>query len=139
MLPELPLVQRCAHEADLLGYPLSAHPLELLPQDQWRGVTPASRMEERVGRHVTMIGWAIAMKLIRTRKDKRFMKFLSLEDLTATFEVTLFPKAYQRFAHLTTSRGPFRVVGRIEDDQGIASLNASSLEVLPLPGFTDER
>ena len=132
MLPELPLAERCAHETELLGFPISAHPLELLPAEVWEGVTPAAELEKHLGARVTMIGWAIAMKLIRTRKDKRFMKFLSLEDLSGTFEVTLFPNAYQRFAPLTVGRGPFLVRGRIEDDQGVASLIASHLEVIPM-------
>ena len=138
MLAELPLERRCAYETDLLGFPISAHPLQLLPPEIWRGATTADRMEERIGRRVAMIGWAIAMKLIRTRKDQRFMKFLSLEDLSGTFEATLFPAAYQRFAHLTIGRGPFRLRGRVEDGQGIPSLNVMSLELLPLPGFTQE-
>ncbi len=133
MLPELSLSQRCADEADLLGYSLSAHPLELLPEDVWRGVTPASEIEESVGRNVTVIGWSIAMKLIRTRKDKRFMKFLSLEDLTGTMEITLFPRAYQKFAHQTITKGPYRVRGRVENDQGVPTINATFLETLPLP------
>jgi DNA polymerase-3 subunit alpha len=132
MLPELPLSQRCADETDLLGYSLSAHPLELLPEDVWRGVTPACRIEESVGRNVTVIGWSIAMKLIRTRKDKRFMKFLSLEDLTGTMEITLFPRVYQRYAHLTITKGPYRVRGRVENGQGVPTINAYFLETLPL-------
>jgi DNA polymerase-3 subunit alpha len=138
MLPELPLARRCADEADLLGYPLSAHPLELLPREAWEGVLTSEEIESRVGRRVTMIGWAIAMKLIRTRKDKRFMKFLSLEDLHGTFEAILFPEAYQRFAPLTVGRGPFRIGGRVEDDQGVVNLNVAFLEVLPLPGYAGE-
>ncbi|MCX7014184.1 MAG: hypothetical protein NTW86_16810 [Candidatus Sumerlaeota bacterium] len=136
-LPEFPLAERCAREADLLGYSLSAHPLELLPPEAWAGVTTAERMESLLGKRVTMIGWAIAMKLIRTRKDKRFMKFLSLEDLTGTFEATLFPAAYQRFAHLTIGAGPYRLRGRVENEQGLPSLNVEFLEILKLSGFAE--
>lgn len=139
MLPELPLSRRCRDEQELLGFPHSAHPLQLLPAEVWQGVTPAAEMEKLPGRPVTMIGWMIAQKLIRTRKGRRrFMKFLSMEDLSGTFEVTLFPDAYQRFAPLTVTAGPFRIRGRIENDQGVPALNATSLELLPLPGFTDE-
>jgi len=131
MLPELPLSRRCEQEYDLLGYSLSAHPLELLPAEAWRGVTPASELESCVGRRVTMIGWMIAQKLIRTRQTPpRFMKFLSMEDLTGTFEVTLFPQAYQRFAPQTVTAGPFRIQGRVEDDQGVPALNAFFLQLM---------
>ena len=131
MLPELPLSKRCACEQELLGFTHSCHPLELLPPETWNGVTPASEIENLIGRRVTMIGWMIAQKLIRTRKGTpRFMKFLSMEDLTGTFEVTLFPDQYQRFAHLTITAGPYRIRGRIENDQGVPAINCNFLELL---------
>jgi len=81
-----------------------------------------------------MIGWMIAQKLIRTRKvPSRFMKFLSMEDLTGTFEVTLFPDTYNKFAPLILTAGPYRLRGRIENDQGVPALNCSHLELLSLP------
>jgi len=42
------------------------------------------------------------------------MKFLSLEDLTGTFEAVIFPKVYYRVAELTLSMGPYLVNGRID-------------------------
>jgi len=122
--PQSPLVQHVADEIELLGYGVSAHPLELLPDTTWRGTIAAREMRRYVGRRVTMIGWLIAAKLLRTHKTREFMKFLSLEDLTDTFEVTLFPRAYSRFAPLTLSPGPFRIRGKIEDEQGAVSLVA---------------
>jgi DNA polymerase III alpha subunit len=124
------LVRRVAEEIELLGYGVSAHPLELLPDAVWRGTVAACDMRRYVGRRVTMIGWLIAAKLLRTHKTREFMKFLSLEDLTDTFEVTLFPRAYSRFAPLTLSPGPFRIRGKIEDEQGAVSLVADHVELL---------
>lgn len=131
MMPELPLDMRCAHETELLGFALSAHPLERLDAALWHGVTPARDMEKCIGRRVAMIGWMIAHKLIRTRQTPpRFMKFMSMEDLTGTFEVTLFPGAYQRFAPRTLTGDPYKLRGRIENDQGVPALNCHYLEEL---------
>jgi len=138
MLPELPLSKRCEQEYELLGFSLSAHPLQLLPPQVWKDVTPAVEIEGKVGRRVTMIGWMIAQKLIRTRQTPpRFMKFMSMEDLTGTFEVTLFPDVYRKFAPQTITAGPFRFRGRVEDDQGVPALNCYFLEVLSstMPGM----
>jgi len=44
------------------------------------------------------------------------MKFLSLEDLTGTFEAVIFPKVYYRVVELTMSMGPYLVEGRIDKD-----------------------
>jgi DNA polymerase III alpha subunit len=127
--------QRVADEIELLGYGVSAHPLELLPDEVWRGTVAARDMGRHVGRRVTMIGWLIASKLVRTRNSRagcpcHFMKFLSLEDLTDTFEVTLFPRAYRRFAPLTLRPGPFRIRGKIANDQDALSLVADHIEIL---------
>jgi len=40
------------------------------------------------------------------------MKFLSLEDLTGTFEAVLFPDAYARCAEATLGTGPLIAEGR---------------------------
>ena len=56
------------------------------------------------------------------------MKFMSLEDPTGTFEVTLFPKTYRRYAPLTLSHGPFLVEGKVEEDHGTYTLVAERLE-----------
>jgi DNA polymerase III alpha subunit len=63
------------------------------------------------------------------------MKFLSLEDLTGTFEAVIFPDVYYRVAELTISIGPYLVTGRIDvsDPTNIVTENVevlSSMEVL---------
>jgi DNA polymerase III alpha subunit len=125
-----PPIPRVEDEIELLGYGVSAHPLELLPPEAWRGTVAARDLGRHVGRRVTMIGWLIASKLLRTHKTREFMKFLSLEDLTDTFEVTLFPRAYRRFAPLTLSTGPFRIRGKVENEQGALSLVADHIEMI---------
>jgi DNA polymerase III alpha subunit len=91
-------------------------------------------MREAVGRRVRMLGWAIASKLVRTRGKGVFMKFLSCEDLTDTFEATLFPEAYQRLAPRTLGPGPYLLAGKIENDQGAVSIVVDDLVVLEI-GF----
>ena len=67
-------------------------------------------------------------KRIRTRKGE-IMKFLSLEDLTGTFEVVIFPKVYNIYAGLTASMGPYLVDGKIDmNDEN--NLIAEKIEIL---------
>ncbi len=132
---ELSLERRCMDEYRLLGFCVSAHPLMLVrsvPID----VVPAFRMRNYIGRKVRMLGWAIASKLIRTRGKGVFMKFLSCEDLTGTFEATLFPEAYQRLAPLTLGPGPYLLSGKVENDQGAVSLVVDDLQVIEI-GFSE--
>jgi DNA-directed DNA polymerase III PolC len=58
------------------------------------------------------------------------MKFMSMCDLSGTYEVTLFPRVYKRVAHLTKFQGPYLVTGKVEDDFGVCSVNCSGLELL---------
>jgi DNA polymerase III alpha subunit len=72
-------------------------------------------MKRFAGRMVTLVGWLVSSKRTRTVKNE-FMKFLMLEDRTASFEVTLFPKVYRQFGILLRDRGPYLVRGRVEQD-----------------------
>jgi len=77
-----------------------------------------------------MAGWMIAARRISTRRDSRYMKFMSMEDKTGTYEVTLFPNAYQRLAPKTMSQGPYIFDGTVDDHFGVCSLNCQNLSVL---------
>jgi DNA polymerase-3 subunit alpha len=74
-----------------------------------------------------MCGLAISAKRIPT-KAGTWMKFLSLEDRTGTFEAVLFPDAYARFAEATLGSGPLLVEGRISLDHGVPSLTVTGVE-----------
>jgi DNA polymerase III alpha subunit len=75
-----------------------------------------------------MIGWYMTSKRIKT-KSGEIMKFLSLEDLTGTFEAVIFPKVYYRVAELTLSMGPYLVTGRV-DVNDHTNLVVEDMEVL---------
>ncbi|MCK7520201.1 MAG: hypothetical protein MZV64_22155 [Ignavibacteriales bacterium] len=76
-------------------------------------IIKAKDMSSNRGKNARMIGWYMTSKRIRTKKGD-IMKFLSLEDLTGTFEAVIFPKVYYRVAELTMSMGPYLVEGRID-------------------------
>jgi DNA polymerase III alpha subunit len=78
-----------------------------------------------------MIGWAYTHKRITTRGKRETMEFISMEDLTGTFEVTVFPTVYRRHAPQLHGHGPFRVTGRVERDHGVCMLTAERIETLP--------
>jgi len=61
----------------------------------------------------------------------RTMKFMSMEDLTGTYEAVLFPNAYERLAPRTMTAGPFLLTGRVENNQGGITVNVSGLSPIP--------
>jgi DNA polymerase III alpha subunit len=66
---------------------------------------------------IKMIGWYMASKRIKTSKGG-IMKFLSLEDLSGTFEAVIFPDAYAKYAELTMSMGPYLLEGKVDAENG---------------------
>jgi DNA polymerase III alpha subunit len=87
----------------------------------------AADMLRHAGRRVRMRGLAISYKRVPT-KAGAWMKFLSLEDLTGTFEAVLFPDAYARCAEATLGAGPFLIEGRVDVDHGVPSLAVARIE-----------
>lgn len=125
-MKDLSLSRRCKDELELLGYMLSAHPLAFFDTD---GCLPAREIPRHRHQRVKVAGWMIAGKIVQTKGEKRQpMKFLSLEDETATFEATLFPKTYARYAPLTLGAGPLLIYGRVEDDLGALTVVADKIE-----------
>lgn len=86
-------------------------------------VIAARDLSRYAGRLVTLAGWMITAKRTRTGK-RELMKFMTLEDPTACFEVTLFPKIYRQFGALVYDRGPYLVRGRVEQDGQCCTLTA---------------
>jgi DNA polymerase III alpha subunit len=129
------LAEICKEEYESFGYMVTRHPLHFFKKwVEQPGVVLAKDMFRSRGRRVKMIGWYMTSKRIKTKKGD-IMKFLSLEDLTGTFEAVIFPDVYYRVAELTISMGPYLVTGRIDvsDPTNIVTENVevlSSMEVL---------
>ncbi len=119
----------CRYEYELFGYTVTRHPLYFFAEHVNKpSIVKAKDMDAHRGKRVKMIGWYMTSKRIRTRKGE-VMKFLSLEDLTGTFEAVIFPGAYYRYAELTMSMGPYLVEGRV-DAEDSRNIVVEKLEVL---------
>ena len=106
----------CRTEYEMFNYMITRHPLYFFRE--WvnhPSVTKAKDKEKYRGKKVKMVGWYMSSKRIRTKKGD-IMKFLSLEDMTGTFEAVIFPKVYYRYAELTMSMGPYLIEGTIDPD-----------------------
>ena len=119
----------CRNEYEAFGYMITRHPLNFF--SEWLNdsrIVKAKDMNKNRGRNARMIGWYMTSKRIRTKRGD-IMKFLSLEDLTGTFEAVIFPKVYYRVAELTMSMGPYLVEGRIDKDDP-TNIVVKNLQVL---------
>jgi DNA polymerase III alpha subunit len=121
--------EMCIHEYEAFGYMITKHPLEFFAEEiDSSNIVKASEMFKHHNRMIKMVGWYMTSKRIKTSKGE-IMKFLSLEDLSGTFEAVIFPKAYQKFAELTLSMGPYLIEGRVDAVNG-NNIIVESLSVL---------
>jgi DNA polymerase-3 subunit alpha/error-prone DNA polymerase len=114
-----------------LGFLRRVHPLALW-KDDVLGVkyrVKALRIEEYIGRFVTMVGWPVTQKEVWT-KDGLTMSFLTFEDETAIYETVIFPQIYEKYSRLLFDQQPLLVCGRVIDDEGAVCLEVSRIEVL---------
>jgi error-prone DNA polymerase len=111
-LIELSREERLAEECELLGYPVSGHPLDLHPEVPWETYCPIARLPGLVGQRVTVAGVVVAERS-HAQRDGRPMKFLTLADRTGFIEAELFARAAARWGHVALRHPILALTGRV--------------------------
>ncbi len=126
------LEQSVAAQQELLGTSLEAHPLELAAE-KIRAAGAISTVEAagRVGQRVMVAGMRQSGHRSRTAEGGTMM-FLTLEDLSGTVEVVVFPPAYRKAQGFIHSSAPLLVSGVMELDANRAEplLRAEKVSLL---------
>jgi len=136
VLSEYPFERRLALELEILDLTVSAHPLALFADRvaRLREKRPTVRsidLAAHVGETVYTVGWYVTGKLTTTQEKKELMEFVTFSDEWGKFEVTLFPKAFQRLGlELRRGKGPFLIRGRVESELGIPGLVARDIALV---------
>jgi DNA polymerase III alpha subunit len=117
-LPSVPLaepdrLQRLRAEEELLGYPVSGHPLELFPDIAWETYCPVNRLAEHVGEQVVTCGLVIEQRLFHQITGEP-MKFLTLADWTGIVETELFARTYQSYGLNTIRYRVLEITATVE-------------------------
>jgi DNA polymerase-3 subunit alpha len=104
--------QKLAWEKEYLGIYLSEHPLDNFRSqlDQFSKI--ASIKEKFEGKRIVVAGVVNEIKRISTRNNQT-MLFVTVEDLTKSLEVIVFPKMYHSFAPIIVSDALIAVKGKI--------------------------
>jgi DNA polymerase-3 subunit alpha len=105
-IPDWPMMERLAYEAEAIGFHLSAHPLDAYAQVLRRlGVTPCAQVEARARAGVTRVriaGNVVGSKERMTRTGKR-MSWVRISDASGSTEVTLFAETLATARDLVVS------------------------------------
>lgn len=107
-----------ANQMELLGYLVNQHPF-VLWQNQIAKMKipyqPAYTIAAHRGQDITLLGFPVTNKQARTHKGER-MAFYSFEDQYALYDVTLFPKVYEKYKHAIIDARPCFLNGLVETD-----------------------
>lgn len=117
-LPPTPLAeptrqQRLQWEMELLGFPVSGHPLDLYPDVAWETYCPVSRLGTFIGEQVTLCGLVIEDR-VHHQATGEPMKFLTLADWTGMVETELFAKTYKSYGLATVRYPVLEITGQVE-------------------------
>ncbi len=125
---EYPKDMLLAFEKEVLGLYVSGHPMEAYEAQWRRRITNRASdflLDEETGTcsardgAMAVIGGIIADKTIKYTRKNQVMAFLTLEDLTGSVEVLVFPAAYTRYARFLNEDARIFVRGRValEDER----------------------
>jgi error-prone DNA polymerase len=117
-LPKIPVVEpdrleRLKAEADLFGFAVTGHPLELFPDIAWNTYCPVSRLAEFVGQKVQVCGLVVEQR-IHNQAMGEPMKFLSLADWTGIVETELFAQTYKTYGLATVRYPVLEIEAKVE-------------------------
>jgi len=126
-LPDYDIDEKLAAEQEILEMAVSCHPTERLISGN--GHIRACELAGLQGKRIKIIGQVIDRKRIKTGGNK-LMVFLTLEDASDYFEVTLFPKIYRKFGQHIFKKPLLEITGKVDNQHGVVSIIAERLEAV---------
>ena len=123
---EFPKEVLLGFEKEVLGIYLSGHPLEDYLGKMKKNVTANAadfvREEESGAIRVTdnmhvVVGGMIAAKTVKYTRNNQAMAFLTVEDLTGSVEIIVFPKDYERYNRFLNDEEKIFVVGHATEEE----------------------
>ena len=126
---DLPELERLQQEFSVLGFYLSAHPLDGYRSSLTRmKVVDADRLIHCGGQRVKLAG-IILGKQERTTARSRFA-FVQLSDPTGTYEITIFSELLGRARDLLEGDQPLLIEGEVRLDGDIVKIMAGDIQAL---------
>jgi DNA polymerase-3 subunit alpha len=130
---------RLEWEKELLGFYLSAHPLnEVIGRRMPQGYAQAVELPERTpGERVRFIGMVVDVRRIITRTNKS-MAIVKLEDLSGTVEAVCFPETFDQVSGLLENDAILEATGKIDRRNDETQIIVDTLS-RDLPEFESDR
>lgn len=129
---EVPILEESPYdqsfdEIELLGFPLSS-PFDLL-ENAPAGVVLAEALKRHNKRQISMLGYYVTQKPVRTKQGKLMAFGTWLDANGHFFDTTHFPASLEH--HPFQGRGCYLLHGKVVEDFGFPSLELTAMKKLP--------
>jgi DNA polymerase III alpha subunit len=126
-LPDYAPDVRVGYEMETTGCPLSAHPAGLARAGmKHHGLSLARDIPDLVGRNVRLLGIIDTARTTVTKNDEP-MEFITFEDETDVFDVTLFPRTLRKLRTILRGPGPFLIDGAVDSQHDAITVTARDI------------
>jgi DNA polymerase-3 subunit alpha len=116
-------------EIELLGFPVSIHPFDML-ETSFRGAMMARDLMKHVGKTVRMVGNLVTIKNVRTVK-KEWMHFAAfLDNEGEIFDTVHFPNSLKNYPF--RGYGIYLILGEVTEELGFPGITVEKMAKLPL-------
>jgi DNA polymerase-3 subunit alpha len=132
-LADWPQTDRLANEAEAIGFHISAHPLDMYAVACKRlGVVGAAEIERRAqgGPSRLRLAGIVGAKKERLTKTGNRMMWVTLSDVSGSYEVTLFSEVLSRVRDLLTEGAALLVTADVKMEA--ESLRITAVDLVPL-------
>jgi len=120
--------QKLFWEKELLGLFISSHPLDDFRAVLKKETIEISNLESTKEKQARVGGIIIKIKKIITKKTKRPMCFVTLEDLSGRVEVVVFPSATEEYLELLKENNIVLMSGKIDKEEDPPKILCSKIE-----------
>ena len=127
-IPEWPESQKLAYERELIGFYVTSHPLSRFGKvlKNYASASTDTLAEFKDQAEVTLGGIIDNLKEILTKKGDK-MAFVTLQDLSGSCEVIVFPELYKSAAKLVQKDSCIFVRGKINAREDVAKILAEEI------------
>lgn len=131
ILPDLEtcLVEDAYQELELLGFPLSLSPFDLL-KTEYRGDVPAKDLAHHEGKIVKMLGNFVCDKTVHTIKNTKMWFGTFIDSQGDFFDTTHFPNSNPVYPF--RGKGCYLILGKVVLDFGVPSIEVMKFAKLPI-------
>ena len=124
-LPDLPVypMDDVYDEVQLLSFPV-CHPFKLVDDDPAKYL-PANRMKENVGKTITILGYHITQKPVRTIHGETMSFGTFIDNNMDWIDTVHFPPIYKQ---APPQAGFYRITGKVIEEFGVYSIEVTHIE-----------